>query len=205
MFMFGEDVQHTFLIRVSRKKARSRITGHFCMETMTMTMTTTTTTTTHNGSILATAQIMKAVSLSASEAENGTLFENKKASDQFAHNFGRNGTSTVCYTSPNGLYDGMRYCQRQNAFLLDAGPRPHIYWGLRKLNLADFFYSKHHLPAHHQQMHEIYVYRERRTWQHSSASVSASVCHTRTNAGFSDSDTQQSCSPSSQHFWHSSR
>ena len=61
---------HSDASYLSESKARSRSAGHFYMGNKDNENDT------HNGSILATTQIMKAVLSSASEAEIGALFDN---------------------------------------------------------------------------------------------------------------------------------
>jgi predicted transposase YdaD len=116
---------------------------------------------------------MKAVLSSASEAEIGALFENTKSATILRTTLEEMGypqpqpptpvqtdNSTACGIANDNIKQqrsrtiDMRFYRvrdpvKQQQF--------HIYWGPGKLNLADY-YSKHHPPAHHQQMRSIYLY-----------------------------------------------
>jgi hypothetical protein len=156
---------HSDASYLSESKARSRAAGHYYMGNKENDDDT------HNGTILATTQIMKAVLSSASEAEIGAIFENTKRATILRTTLEEMGypqpptpvqtdNSTACGIANDNIkqqrsraidmrFYWVRDRVKQNQF--------HIYWGPGKLNLADY-YSKHHPPAHHQQMRSTYLY-----------------------------------------------
>jgi hypothetical protein len=156
---------HSDASYLSESKARSRAAGHFYMGNKENDDDTT------NGSILATTSIMKAVLSSASEAEIGALFENTKRATILRTTLEEMGfpqpptpvqtdNSTACgIANDNIKQQRSRAIDMRFYWVRDRVKQQqfHIYWGPGKLNLADY-YSKHHPPAHHQQMRSIYLY-----------------------------------------------
>jgi hypothetical protein len=156
---------HSDASYLSESKARSRAAGHYYMGNKDNDDDT------HNGTILATTQIMNAVLSSASEAEIGAIFENTKQATILWTTLEEMGylqpptpvqtdNSTACGIANDNIkqqrsraidmrFYWVRDRVKQNQF--------HIYWGPGKLNLADY-YSKHHPPAHHQQMRSTDLY-----------------------------------------------
>jgi predicted transposase YdaD len=114
---------------------------------------------------------MKVVLSSASEAEIGALFENTKCATILRMTIEEMGypqpptpvqtdNSMACGIANDNIkqqrsraidmrFYWVRDRVKQNQF--------HIYWGPGKLNLVDY-YSKHHPPAHHQQIQSTYLY-----------------------------------------------
>jgi hypothetical protein len=156
---------HSDASYLSESKARSRAAGHFYMGYKDNDDDTT------NGSILATTSIMKSVLSSASEAEIGALFENTKRATILRTTLEEMGylqpptpvqtdNSTACgIANDNIKQQRSRAIDMRFYWVRDRVKQQqfHIYWGPGKLNLADY-YSKHHPPAHHQQMRSIYLY-----------------------------------------------
>jgi hypothetical protein len=156
---------HSDASYLSESKARSRSAGHFYMGNKDNDDDTT------NGSILATTQIMKSVLSSASEAEIGALFDNTKRATILRTTLEEMGhpqpatpvqtdNSTACgIANDNIKQQRSRAIDMRFYWVRDRVNQGqfHIYWGPGKLNLADY-YSKHHPPAHHQQMRGIYLY-----------------------------------------------
>jgi hypothetical protein len=189
---------HSDASYLSESKARSRSAGHFYMGNKDNDDDT------HNGSILATTQIMKAVLSSASEAETGALFDNTKRAtilrttlDEMGHPQPATPVQTDNSTACGIANDNIKQ-QRSRAIdmwfywvrdRVNQG-QFHIYWGPGKLNLADY-YSKHtpSAGAPSANARHLPVYRNGRAVQRS-ACKSARVYQTRTNAGFPGPDMQ---------------
>jgi hypothetical protein len=116
----------------------------------------------NNGAILTVATIIKAVMLSAAEAESGALYINAKEAAyiwQILIEMGHPQPKTPIQTD-NSTTEGvinnkiqpkrtkvmdmrfhwLRDCEAQGQF--------RIYWRPEKNNFADYF-TKHHSPAHH--------------------------------------------------------
>jgi hypothetical protein len=156
---------HSDASYLSESKARSRAARNFYMGNKDNDNDT------HNGSILATTQIMKSVLSSASEAKIGALFENTKRATILRITLEEMGypqpptpvqteNSTACgIANDNIKQQRSRAIDMRFYWVRDRVNQGqfHIYWGPGKLNLADY-YSKHHPPVHHQQMRSTYLH-----------------------------------------------
>jgi hypothetical protein len=126
-----------------------------------------------NGAILIISKVLKHVMSSAAEAEIGAVFINAKEGavlrttlDELGHpqpptqmetdNTNATGYSNVTIKKQHTKAMDMRFYWikdrvKQGQF--------NVYWGLGYQNLADYF-TKHHSPAHHKRMREIYIHAD---------------------------------------------
>jgi hypothetical protein len=155
---------------LNEKQARSRTGGHFYMGN------TAPKTEIFNGSILVLAAILKHVMSSAAEAEIASLFTNAKEAtilrtilDEMGHPQPPTPIQTDNSTASGIANDNIKQ-QRSRAidmrfyWVRDRVQQGHfvIYWGPGSINLADYF-TKHHSPAHHQQIRHRYVNNDNTT------------------------------------------
>jgi hypothetical protein len=124
-----------------------------------------------NGEILIISTVLKHVMSSAAEAEIGAVFINAKEGavlrttlEELGHpqpptTLETDNTTATGYS--NGTIKQKRTKSMDMCFYwikdrLKQG-QFNVYWGLGYQNLADYF-TKHHSPAHHKIMREVYIH-----------------------------------------------
>jgi hypothetical protein len=155
---------------LSEKEAKSRAGGFFYMGSSTKTDKTL-----NNGENLIISKALKHVMSSKEEAEIGAVFINTKEGavlrttlEELGHPHPPtpmeidNTTATVYSngtikqkrtTAMDMRFDWIKDRVKQGQF--------DVYWGPGYQNLAGYF-TKHHLPAHHKRMREIYIHTDER-------------------------------------------
>jgi hypothetical protein len=124
-----------------------------------------------NGEILIISTVLKHVMSSAAEAEIGAVFINAKEGavlrttlEELEHPHPHTPLETY-NTTATGYSNGtikqkctkaMDMCFYWIKDRVKQG-QFNVYWGPGYRNLADYF-TKHHSPAHHKRMREIYIY-----------------------------------------------
>jgi hypothetical protein len=157
---------HIYASYLSEREAKSRAGGFFYMGSRADTSNKLT-----NGAILIISTVLKHVMSSAAEAEIGAVFINAKEgtvlrtelkelghphppipleTDNTTATGYSNGTIKQKRTRAMDMrFYWVKYRVKQGQF--------HVYWGPGYQNLAHYF-TKHHSPAHHKIMREIYVH-----------------------------------------------
>jgi hypothetical protein len=126
-----------------------------------------------NGEILIISKVLKHVMSSAAEAEIGAVFINAKEGavlrtklQELGHPYPPKPMETDNATA-TGYSNGTIRQKRTKAmdmrfyWIKDRVKQGQfvVYWGPGYQNLADYF-TKHHLPAHHKRMREIYIHAD---------------------------------------------
>jgi hypothetical protein len=127
-----------------------------------------------NGAILIISKVIKHVMSLAAEAEIGAVFINAKEGavlrtilEELGHPQ-RPTPMETDNTTATGYINGTIKQKRTKAmdmrfyWIKDRVKQGqfHVYWGPGYQNLADYF-TKHHSPAHHKIMREIFIHAER--------------------------------------------
>jgi hypothetical protein len=121
-----------------------------------------------NGAFLIISKVLKHVMSSAAEAEIGAVCQRRSSP---SHNIGRIGAPTTPTpmetdnTTATGYSNGTIKQKRTKSmdirfyWIKDRVKQGkfNVHWGPGYQNLADYF-TKHHSPAHHKIMREIYIH-----------------------------------------------
>jgi hypothetical protein len=159
---------HSDASYLSEKEAKKRSGGFFYMGSSTKTDEKIT-----NGAILIISKFLKHVMSLAAEAEIGAVFINAKEGavlrttlEELGHPqppapMETDNTTATGYS--NGTIKQKRTKAMDMRFYwikdrLKQG-QFNVYWGPGYQNLADYF-TKHHLPAHHKRIREIYIHAD---------------------------------------------
>jgi hypothetical protein len=160
--------RHSDASYLSEKEAKSRAGGFFYMGSSTNTDKNLT-----NGEILIISKVLKHVMSSAAGAEIGAFFINAKEGAVLCttlEEVGHPQPPTPMETDNNtatGYSNGTIKQKRTKAmdmrfywikYRVKQG-QFNVYWGPGYQNLADYF-TKHHSPAHHKRMREIYIHAD---------------------------------------------
>jgi hypothetical protein len=161
---------HSDASYLSENEAKSRAGGLFYMGSSTNTDKKLT-----NGAILIISKVLKHVMSSAAEADIGAVFINAKEGavlrttlEELRHP--QPPTPMVTdNTTATGYSNGTIKQKRSKAMDMHfywikdrvKQGQSNVYWGPGYQNLADYF-TKHHSPAHHKRMREIYIHAEER-------------------------------------------
>jgi hypothetical protein len=128
-----------------------------------------------NGAILIVSKVLNHVMSSAAESEIGAVFINAKdgavlrrALEELGHNQPPTPMETD-NTTATGYSNGTIKQKRTKAmdmrfyWIKDRVKKDQfkIYWGTGFQNLADYF-TKHHSPAHHERIRNIYIHADER-------------------------------------------
>jgi hypothetical protein len=155
----------------SENKVKSRAGGFFYMGSDTKTGKKLT-----NGAILIISKVLKHVMSSAAEAEIGAVFINAKEGavlrttlEELGHPQPPTPMETD-NTTATGYSNGTIKQKRTKAmdmrfyWIKDRVKQGqfNVYWGPGYQSLADYF-TKHHSPAHHKRMPEIYIHADEQT------------------------------------------
>jgi hypothetical protein len=156
---------------LSENEAKSRAVGFFYMGSNTKTDKKLT-----NSAILIISKVLKHVMSSAAEAEIGAVFINSKEGavlrttlEELGHKqpptpMETDNTTATGYS--NGTIKQKRTKARDMHFywIKDRVKQGqcNAYWGPGFQNLADYF-TKHHSPAHHKTMRDVYIHADERT------------------------------------------
>jgi hypothetical protein len=157
---------HSDASYLSEKEAKSRAGGFFYMGSNINTDKKLT-----NGAILIISKVLKHVMSSAAEAEIGVIFINAKEGAVLRTAFKKLGDPQpptpmeTDNTTATGYSNGTIKQKRTKAmdmhfyWIKDRVKQGqfNMYWGPGYQNLADYF-TKHHSPAHHKRMREIYIH-----------------------------------------------
>jgi hypothetical protein len=159
---------HSDASYLSEKEAKSRAGGFFYMDRSPKTDTKLT-----NGAILIISKVIKHVMSSAAEAETGAVFINAKEGavllttlQELGHPQPPTPMETDNTTS-TGYINGTIKQKRTKAmdmhfyWIKDRVKQGqfNVYWGPGYQNLA-YYFTKHHSPAHHKRMREIYIHAD---------------------------------------------
>jgi hypothetical protein len=159
---------HSDASYISEKEAKSRAGGFFYMGSSTNTDIKLT-----NGAILIISKVLKRVMSSAAEAEIGAVFINAKevavlrtTLEELGHPQPPTKMETD-NTTATGYSNGTIKQKRTKAMCMHfywikdrvKQGQFNAYWGPGYQNLADYF-TKHHSPAHHKIMREIYIHAD---------------------------------------------
>jgi hypothetical protein len=159
---------HSDASYLSENEAKSRSGGFFYMGRNTTTDKKLT-----NGAILIISKVLKQVMSSAAEAEIGAVFINAKEGavirttlEELGHRQPPTPMETD-NTTATGYSNGTIKQKRTKAmdmrfyWIKDRVKQGqfNVYWGPGFQNLVDYF-TKHHSPAHHKRMREIYIHSE---------------------------------------------
>jgi hypothetical protein len=161
---------HSDASYLSENEAKSRAGGLFYMGSSTNTEKKLT-----NGAIFIISKVLKHIMSSAAEAEIGAVFINSKEGavlrtklEELEHP--QPPTPTETYnTTATGYSNGTikQKCTKAMDmhfyWIKDRVKQGQfdVYWGPGYQNLADYF-TKHHSPAHHKRMREIYIHADER-------------------------------------------
>jgi hypothetical protein len=161
---------HSDTSYLSENEAKSRAGGFFYMGNTTKNDTKLT-----NGAILIVSKVLKHVMSSAAEAEIGAVFINAKEGvvlrttlEELGHKQPPTPMETD-NTTATGYSNGTIKQKRTKAmdmhfcWIKDRVKQGQfeIYWGPGFQNLADYF-TKHHSPAHHKQIRDVYIHADER-------------------------------------------
>jgi hypothetical protein len=126
-----------------------------------------------NGAILITSKVLKHVMSSAAEAEIGAVFINAKEGavprttlEELGHKQPPTPMETD-NTTPTGYINGTikqkitKAMDMRFHWIKDRVKQGqfNVYWGPGFQNLADYF-TKHHSPAHHKRMRDVYIHAD---------------------------------------------
>jgi hypothetical protein len=128
-----------------------------------------------NGAILIISKVLKHVMSSAAEAEIGAVFINSKEGDFLRTTLDKLGHKQpptpleTDNTTSTGYSNGTNKQKRTKAmdmrfyWIKDRVKQGQfkIYWGPGFQNLADYF-TKHHAPAHHKRIRDVYIHADER-------------------------------------------
>jgi hypothetical protein len=154
---------------LSEKEAKSRAGGFFNMGTSTKTDKKLT-----NGAILIINKVLKHVMSSAAEAEIGAVFINAKEGsvlpttlEELGHPqpptpMETDNTTATCYSNSTITQKRIKAMDMRFYWIIDRVKQGQfdVFWGPGYQHLADYF-TKHHSPAHHKIMREIYIHADK--------------------------------------------
>jgi hypothetical protein len=157
---------HSDASYISEREAKSRAWGFFYMGSSANTINKLT-----NWAILIINTVIKHVMSSAAEAENGVVFINANEGSVIRTTFEELGhhqppapletDNTIATGYSNGTIKQKRTKAMDMRFywIKDRVKQGqcNVYWSPGYRNLADYF-TKHHSPAHHKRMREIYIH-----------------------------------------------
>jgi hypothetical protein len=159
---------HSDASYLSENEAKSRAGGLFYMGSNTKTDNKLT-----NGAILIISKVLKHVMSSAAEAEIGTVFINAKEGavlrttlEKLGHKnpptlMETDNTTATRYSNGTIKQKRTKAMDMRFYWIKDRVKQGqfNVYWGPGYQNLADYF-TKHHSPAHHKRMREIYIHSD---------------------------------------------
>jgi hypothetical protein len=128
-----------------------------------------------NGAILIISKVLKHVMSSAAEAEIGAVFVNSKEGtvlittlEELWHNqpptpMETDNTTATGYSNGTIKQKRTKAMDMRSYWIKDRVKQGqfNVYWEPGFKNLADYF-TKHHLPAHHKRMRDIYIHANER-------------------------------------------
>ena len=159
---------------LSMLQARSRAGGFFYLSNRPTTPTVAPTVTPKlNGAILVTSNRIRNVMASAAEAEIAALFDNGQEAVSLRHTLQEMGytqpptpirtdnTTAVGFANHTIKQKRSKAIDMRFYWIRDRANQQQfiIYWGPGSANLADYF-TKHHSPAHHQQVRSTYLHEK---------------------------------------------
>jgi hypothetical protein len=156
---------HSDASYLSENEAKSRAGGFFYVGSDTKTDKKLT-----NGAILIISKVLKNLMSSASKAEIGAVFINAKEGavprttlEELEHKqpptpMETDNTTATGYSSGTIKQKRTKVMDMRFYWIKDRVKQGqfNVYWGPGYQNMADYF-TKHHSPAHHKQMREIYI------------------------------------------------
>jgi hypothetical protein len=157
---------HSDASYLSEREAKSRAGGFLYMGSNADTTNKLT-----NGAILIISTVLKHIMPSAAEAEIGAVFINSKEGtvlrttlEEWGHPqpptpLEKDNTTATGYSNGTIKQKRTRAMYMLFYWVKDRVKQGqfHVYWGPGYRNLADYF-TKHHSPAHHKRMREIYIH-----------------------------------------------
>jgi hypothetical protein len=161
---------HSDTSYLSENEAKSRAGGFFYMGSNIKTDKKLT-----NGAILIISKVLKHVMSSAAESEIGAVFINSKEGAVLRTTLGELGHKQpptpmeTDNTTATGYSNGTNKQKRTKAmdmrfyWIKDRVKQGqfNVYWGPGFQNLADYF-TKHHSPAHHKRIRDVYIHADER-------------------------------------------
>jgi hypothetical protein len=129
-----------------------------------------------NGAILITSKVLKHVMSSAAEAEIGAVFMNTKEGavlrttlEELGHKqaptpMETDNTTAIGYSNGTITQKRTKFTDMRFYWIKDRLKKGqfHVYWGPGFQNLANYF-TKHHSPAHHKRIRDVYIHSDERT------------------------------------------
>jgi hypothetical protein len=161
---------HSDASYISENEAKSRAGGFFYMGSSTNNDNKLT-----NGEILIISKVLKHVMSSAAEAEIGAVFINAKEGAVLRTTLEELGnphpptpmetdnTTATVYSNGTMKQKLTKAMDMRFYWIKDRVKQGqfNVYWGPGYQNLADYF-TKHHSPAHHKRMRELYIHTHER-------------------------------------------
>jgi hypothetical protein len=161
---------HSDASYLSEDEAKSRAGGFFYMGNTTKHQKKLT-----NGAILIISTVLKHVMSSTAEAEIGAVFINAKEGavlrttlEELGHKqpptpMETDNTTATGYSNGTIKQKRTKAMDMQFYWIKDRVKQGqfNVYWGPGFQNLADYF-TKHHSPAHHKRMRDIYIHADER-------------------------------------------
>jgi hypothetical protein len=162
---------HSYVSYLSEIEAKRRAGGLFYMGNSAKTGKKLT-----NGKILIISTVLKHVMSSAAKAEIGAVFINSKEGavlrttlEELGHPqppkpLETDNTTTTGYSNGPIKQKRTKAMDMRFYWIKDRVKQGqfNVYWGQGNQNLADYF-TKHHSPAHHKRMREIYIHASEQT------------------------------------------